>query len=310
MAEKSAFQLSRYQADGVLLLTAAIWGGGFAAQRIAAQYLGPLMINGIRFLLAAAVLFPLTRFRLRITRSILPGVILAGGLLTFATNFQQLGLRYTTAGNAGFITSLYVILVPFLLWAFWHERVGWPTFAAAGIAVIGMFFINTGGILRFSSGDLLELAGAVFWALHVIVIGIMVRRMDVLSFSIGQFAICGIVNLLFGLFFEPFTVNAILSSGWALLYAGILSGGIGYTLQSLGQKYSPSSDAALILSLEAVFAALFGFIFLQEIASKSQLIGYALILAAIVLAQVMRTGKDRRSKSAPTPQPGEQDILQ
>ena len=280
--------LNRVQADSVLLLTAAIWGGGFAAQRIAAQYLGPLVINGIRFLLAAACLLPLVQFRPKICRQVLPGVLLAGICLTVATNFQQLGLRYTTAGNAGFITSLYVILVPFFLAIFWHEIIHWYSYLAALIAVAGMFLINTGGVMSVSSGDLFELAGAVFWALHVIVIGITVRRMDVLSFSIGQFAFCGIVNLLFGLFFETIQVDRLVHAGWALIYAGIISGGIGYTLQALGQKYSPSSDAALILSLEAVFAALFGFLFLQEKATLTQIIGYALILVAIFFAQRMR----------------------
>lgn len=309
MKEKHVINLTRYQADGVLLLTAAIWGGGFAAQRVAAQYLGPLMINGVRFLLAAAILLPFTRFRLNITKSTLPGVLLAGAFLALASNLQQLGLRYTTAGNAGFITSLYVILVPFILWIFWRERIEWYTFAAAGIAVIGMFFINTGGMLKFSTGDLFELAGAVFWALHVIIIGIMVRRMNVLAFSISQFAFCGIVNLLFGLFIESYSLSAFLSASWALLYAGILSGGIGYTLQSLGQKFSPSSDAALLLSLEAVFAALFGFILLQEVASPSQLIGYALILVAIMLAQAMRSVASNRAKIKPPSQPVDQELL-
>lgn len=309
MMNKRDINLTRYQADGILLLTAAIWGGGFAAQRIAAQFLGPLMINGIRFLLAAMILLPFTHFQVKITRSTLPGVLLAGVFLTLASNLQQLGLRSTTAGNAGFITSLYVILVPFLLWAFWRDSIAWHTFFAAGIAVVGMFFINTGGMLKFSTGDLYELAGAIFWALHVIIIGIMVRKMDVLSFSIGQFAFCGIVNLLFGLFIESHPLSAIVSSSWALLYAGILSGGIGYTLQSLGQKFSPSSDAALLLSLEAVFAALFGFIFLQEIASTSQLIGYALILVAIILAQVMRNVAINRINIEPPAKPGDQEFL-
>lgn len=272
----------------MLLLTAAIWGGGFAAQRIAAQHLGPLMINAIRFLLAAAFLLPFVRFHLKISRANLPGVVLAGLILTLATNLQQLGLAYTTAGNAGFITGLYVILVPFFLWLIWRERVRWSTFLAAAVAVAGMLLINTGGVLHFADGDLFELAGAVFWALHVVVIGVMVRRMNVLDFSIGQFAICGIVNLLLGFSFETFQISDIQSAGWALLYAGILSGGIGYTLQALGQKFSQSSDAALILSLEAVFAALFGYLFLKEISSNAQLVGYALILAAIFIAQAFR----------------------
>lgn len=308
MTEKRTVRLNRWQADGVLLMTAAVWGGGFTAQRVAAQHLGPLMINGIRFLLAAAVLLPIVRFKLNISKNDLPGVILAGILLSLASNLQQLGLRFTTAGNAGFITGLYVILVPIILWVFWRERVRWAIFAAAGLAVIGMFFINAEGIFRFSIGDLYELFGVVFWALHVIIIGIMVRKMDVLAFSIGQFGICGILNLSFGLFFEPHQLSSILASGWALLYAGIISGGIGYTFQALGQKFSPSSDAALILSLEAVFAAMFGFAFLHEKASTPQVFGYALILSAVILAQFFRHGKSEPAASTKDPLPNVQDL--
>lgn len=302
MFKKQNFQFTRYQADGILLLTAAIWGGGFAAQRIAVQFLGPFMINGIRFLLAAAFLLPFTHFRVEISKPNLPGVILAGAFLAMASNLQQLGLRYTTAGNGGFITGLYVILVPFFLWVFWQQNVGWHAFLAAGIAVIGMMFINTGGVLRFSNGDLYELAGAIFWALHVIIIAIMVRKMNVLSFSIGQFTICGIVNLGLGFFFEPFQITNVWQAGWALLYAGIVSGGIGYTLQAVGQRNSPATDAALILSMESVFAALFGFLFLHEKASSTQLIGYGLIFVAILFAQILRPFSSEQPKVSDSPQ--------
>ncbi len=308
MIEKQTVRLNRWQADGVLLMTAAVWGGGFTAQRVAALHLGPLMINGIRFLLAAAVLLPLVRFNINISKKDLPGVILAGILLSLASNLQQLGLRFTTAGNAGFITGLYVILVPILLWIFWRERVRWAIITATGLAVIGMFFINAEGIFRFSIGDLYELFGVVFWALHVIIIGIMVRKMDVLAFSIGQFGVCGILNLSFGLSIEPHQLSSIIASGWALLYAGIISGGIGYTLQALGQKFSPSSDAALILSLEAVFAAMFGFLFLQEKATTPQIFGYVLIFSAVVLAQFFRHGKSESAESTKDTLPIVQDL--
>jgi len=309
VTEKQTVRLNRWQANGVLLMTAAVWGGGFTAQRVAAQHLGPMMINGIRFLLAAAILLPITRFHLKIPSKDLPGVILAGIFLSLASNLQQLGLRFTTAGNAGFITGLYVILVPVFLWIFWHEHIRWPIFVAAGMATLGMFFINSGGVFQFSIGDLYELFGVVFWAMHVIIIGIMVRRMNVLSFSIGQFAICGILNLSFGLHFEPHQLSSIWASGWALLYAGIVSGGIGYTLQAIGQKFSPSSDAALILSLEAVFAAMFGFAFLHEKASAPQLFGYVLILSAVFLAQLFRQGSSDQKEITEQSLPKAQDLL-
>lgn len=282
----SSRQLTRLQADLLLLLTAAVWGSGFIAQRIAAPNMNIFIFNGGRFLLGALLLFPLIRFRLQIAKSNLTGVILAGILLFSAGAFQQAGMITTTAGNAGFITGLYVIFVPIFLWFIWREKQRWNVWVAALIAVFGMLLLSTGGELKLAPGDRLELIGAVLWALHVIVVGKTVQGLHPLHFAIGQFLVCAILNFSTGLITDPQGFTQISSLWWTILYNGIASVAIGFTLQGVAQKFAPPTDAALILSMEAVFAAVFGFLFLSERFSNEQLIGGILVMAAILLAQI------------------------
>jgi len=282
----SSRQLTRLQADILLLLTAAVWGSGFIAQRIAAPNMNIFIFNGGRFLLGAFLLFPLIRFRLQIAKSNLTGVILAGILLFSAGAFQQAGMITTTAGNAGFITGLYVIFVPIFLWFIWREKQRWNVWVAAFIAVFGMLLLSTGGELKLAPGDRLELIGAVLWALHVIVVGKTVQGLHPLHFAIGQFLVCAILNFSTGLITDPKGFTQISSLWWTILYNGIASVAIGFTLQGVAQKFAPPTDAALILSMEAVFAAVFGFLFLSERFSNEQLIGGILVMAAILLAQI------------------------
>lgn len=282
----SSRQLTRLQADLLLLLTAAVWGSGFIAQRIAAPNMNIFIFNGGRFLLGALLLFPLIRFRLQIAKSNLTGVILAGILLFSAGAFQQAGMITTTAGNAGFITGLYVIFVPIFLWFIWREKQRWNVWVAALIAVFGMLLLSTGGELKLAPGDRLELIGAILWALHVIVVGKTVQGLHPLHFAIGQFLVCAILNFSTGLITDPQGFTQISSLWWTILYNGIASVAIGFTLQGVAQKFAPPTDAALILSMEAVFAAVFGFLFLSERFSNEQLIGGILVMAAILLAQI------------------------
>jgi drug/metabolite transporter (DMT)-like permease len=220
-----------------------------------------------------------------LSRRSLPGVILVGLLLFTGAALQQAGLKYTTAGNAGFITGLYVVIIPLFLALFWRQRLRWITWLGASLAVIGLFLLSTGGQLNLNRGDALELAGAVFWALHVIFTGRLVQRLDVLHFAVGQYLVCGLVSLAFGFIFEAQTLSALANYGWAIAYAGLISVGLGYTLQAVGQRVAPPADAAIILSLEAVFAALAGWIFLGEILGPVQLLGCAVMLAGMLLAQ-------------------------
>jgi drug/metabolite transporter (DMT)-like permease len=207
-------------------------------------------------------------------------------MLFVGASLQQWGMRYTTAGNAGFITGLYVVLVPLLLAVFWHQKPRRSIVIAALVAATGLYLLSTGGSLRLNPGDGLELGGAFLWAGHVILIGWLAQRANVFRISIGQNLICGLLSLgAFALLAQPDPWLGLKESWWAIVYTGVLSIGIGYTLQIVGQREAPPSDAAIILSGEAVFAALFGWLWLNEQLSGIQLLGCGLILAGMFLAQ-------------------------
>jgi drug/metabolite transporter (DMT)-like permease len=280
----------RLRADLTLLFVASIWGSAFVAQRLAAAQVGVFLFNGFRFLLAALVLLPLA---LRQKQSVrrwksqdfwLVGLL--GLLLACGAAFQQWGLRYTTAGNAGFVTGLYVVIIPFVLALGWREAPRSTIWLASALAAAGLFLLSTGGSLKMNPGDTLELAGAFVWAFHVILLSRLVQRLEVLSLSIVQYLVCGLLSLLlsFSVGGEPWIVSL---PGWlAVFYTGIFSVGLGYTLQAVGQRFAPPADAAILLSMESVFAALFGWWILGEALTGAQLLGCAMMFAGILLAQL------------------------
>ncbi len=280
--------LRRLRADGILLLVAFIWGSAFVVQRIAVQHLGVFLFNGLRFLLGALVLLPFVHFRQTFNRKVLLGALTAGAILFVASALQQAGLRYTTAGNAGFITGLYVVIVPVILVVFWRQKLPWTAWAAALIAVVGTALLGGGSTSGLTVGDGLVMIGSVGWALHVIVVDRMARSVDILTFSVGQYLVAGVLNGIVGLSLEWPLLPGLATAWWTVAYIGIMSTAIGYTLQAVGQKHAPPSDAAIILSMETVFSALFGYWLLSERLTLIQLTGCGLILAAIVLVQVKR----------------------
>ena len=283
--------LTRFQADLLLLLTAAVWGSGFIAQRVAAPSLSIYFFNGGRFLLGAVLLFPLIRFKLTINSKDRLGVALAGFLLFSAGAFQQAGMQTTSAGNAGFITGLYVVFVPIFLFIIWREKQTLNVWFAAVLAVFGMFLLSSNGVFQISRGDFLEFIGAILWAFHVIVVSRSIRHVQPLHFAVGQFLVCAALNLATGFIIEPASIHLIPTLWWTIIYNGIASVAIGFTLQGIGQKHAPPTDAALILSMESVFAAVLGYLFLHERFSTVQLIGCLLVMAAIILAQIPQKQK-------------------
>ncbi len=290
----------RWKSDLILLLVAAVWGTGFVAQRLATTQLSTFYYNAGRFLVAALAVFALSLLQKprlpqaavdvgapRTAARRLPWMVLAGVLLFAAAGFQQAGLVTTSIGNASFITGLYVVLVPLILLLVWRQRVRWMSWVAVGVAVLGVMLLSLQGELRLAPGDLLELAGAVMWAMHIILVGRLAERgVDVLALSLVQFITCGLLNLSFALIQDPRGLGSVAAAWPVVLYSGLLPIGLGFTLQIAGQKHAPPVDAAIILSMEAVFATLFGFLFLQEMLSARQLLGCALILAAMILSQV------------------------
>ncbi len=289
----------RLRADLYLLFTAGIWGTAFVAQRVAAENGAVFLFNGLRFLVGGLSLLPVAawqagqfrRGRLEPVggegRKFEPlwSVVLIGTVLFIASAFQQFGLRYTSAGNAGFITGLYVVLIPVLQAIFWRQAVSGLTWVSAIIAGLGMFLLSTNGRFVINPGDALELAGAFVWAVHVILIGMFVRRIAVLKLAIGQYFVTGLLSLIAGLGLERGGWSPVFEVWWAVIYTGVLSIGLGYTVQAIAQKVAPPADAAILLSGEAVFAAIFGWLLLGERLAPIQVLGGGFILAGMLLAQ-------------------------
>ena len=283
----------RIQADLLMLLAAILWGGGFVAQRIATRYLGFFAFNGIRFTLAGLILLPIGLRTVGKLDRRLFWILPAGVLLFGGSALQQAGLSTTTAGSAGFITGVYVVLVPLFLAIFWRTKVPLINWLAALAALGGTYLLSTGGqAIRPSTGDSLELAGSVVWAFHMIVVGLAVRRVNIFAFSVGQFLVCGVLNLILSQFVSPITGSAILPALPAILYGGIFSVAMGFTLQAVGQSKAPTTDAVLILSLESVFGAVFGALILFERMNWIQIIGSVIIMVSIIGAQIFSVHRD------------------
>lgn len=294
-----------YKADALLLLTALIWGTAFVAQRAGMEDIGPMLYNGLRFALGALVILPLAvrpdpdRGRGRLGN----GALLAGGLgaglvLFLGASFQQVGLQYTTAGKAGFITGLYVVLVP-LLGLLGGQRAGAGHWLGVALAVPGLYLLSVTEDLSIGYGDLLELAGALFWALHVLLVGALAGRAHAVRLACVQFAACAGLSLGAALVTEPIEPAGIRAAALPIAYGGLLSVGLGYTLQVLAQRHAVPAHAAILLSLEAVFAALAGWLLLDETLGPRGLAGCALLLAAMLAAQLWPLwGRRRRARRA------------
>lgn len=278
------------RADILMLVTAMIWGAAFVAQRLGMDAIGPFLFSGLRFCIGALVLLPLVLRRGQaapqpFNRGLLLGGLALGIALTIGINLQQVGLLFTSVTNSGFITGLYVIIVPVLGLLFGH-RTGLGTWLGAGLAVLGMFLLSVGDNFHVAQGDWLQLAGALVWGVHVLLVGYFASRYDPVRLACLQFAVCGVISLATALIFEDVHLASIIQAGPALLYGGIVAVGIGYTLQVVAQKHAIASHAAIILSLEAVFAAIAGALFLGESLHLRGYLGCALMLAGMLVAQL------------------------
>jgi drug/metabolite transporter (DMT)-like permease len=283
-------KLRAFRADLLLLLTAAIWGFAFVAQRIGMEYVGPFIFNGIRFALGCLVLVPFVWVRRRREeagggRGILIAGLAAGGVLFLGASLQQIGIVYTTAGKAGFITGLYVVIVP-LIATIWRHRVGRGAWIGALLAAVGLYLLSVREGFRISRGDALVLASALCWAIHVLIIARWSKRFDVILLALFQFATCSVLSLAVAFLTESFTIHSIRDAGIPILYGGVLSVGIGYTLQVVAQRDAPPTAAAILLSLEAVFAALGGWLILDETLTPRAMLGCGLMLAGVLSAQL------------------------
>ncbi|MDG2423852.1 MAG: DMT family transporter [Phycisphaerales bacterium] len=280
------------RADALLLLLAIIWGSGFIAQKSAMIHIGPMTFITIRLMLGTAFIAPwlflrkrsapLVPTRFRTLLPILLGVIVA----VFLGNWlQQTGLVTTEAGTTGFITSLYVVFTP-LLGLLIGYRVRLMTWLAILIAVVGLFLVTVAGRPVLNSGDLLILLCAIAWGAQILFVGWLVPRMDPIQLTFIQLCGAALVSLLITPFFETISLESILAAKWDLLYSGLVASGLALMIQVFAQRNAPPAHAAILLSLEAVFAVLFGWWLLDEVLTTIQFIGCGVMFIAIVIAEI------------------------
>ena len=285
----------------ILLLTALIWGTAFVAQSAGMEHVQPFTYNGVRTLIGGLVLIPVIFLfdRLKpadqrpspdeqkeIRRNSLIGGAACGVVLCVASSFQQFGISMTTAGKAGFITALYIVIVP-LLGVFIKKKIPKITWLCVGIAVVGFYLLCVKEGFSVSAGDLLVLCCAFFFSSHIMVIDYFNgKQVDGVRMSCIQFLVAGLISLVLMLVFEQPSLENLWAAKGSILYAGVLSCGVAYTLQILGQRDTEPTTATLILSLESVFAALSGWALLHETLSFKELAGCALVFAAVILAQI------------------------
>jgi len=273
-----------------------IWGFAFVAQRSGMEYLGPFTFNGVRFILGSVSLIPIMILNSKRTfnkKSIFPvltdkyllkGGLVIGVILFLGASLQQVGIIYTTAGSAGFITGLYIVLVP-IIGIFFRHKSSASIWVGAGIALIGLYFLSVKDDLSIGTGDLLVLVSTFFWALHVLIIAKYSPRTDSVQLAFFQFLLCGLLSLIVALFTESIELYSIIDAMIPILYAGIASTGIAYTLQVVAQRDAHPSNAAIIMSLEAVFAAIGGWIILSEEILLRGIFGCGLMLAGMIFSQ-------------------------
>ena len=282
--------------DILLFLTAAIWGFAFVAQRAGMEIIGPFTYNGVRFALGAASLLPV----LFATRGLRPGMAAAGGpggyrglfawgavagtVLFAGASLQQIGIVYTTAGKAGFITGLYVVLVP-LIGAAFGTRSGIFRWTGALLAAAGLYLLSVRGSIGVDRGDTLVFLSAFFFAAHVLVLAKISPRFDPVQLSIVQYGVCAVMSLAAAFGGETVRTATLLAAWLPIAYGGVFSVGIAYSLQVVAQKKAHPTHAAIILSLEGLFAALGGFLLLHERFSGREVSGGILMLAGMIISQ-------------------------
>lgn len=285
----------------MLTVCAFIWGTAFIAQSVGSEYAGPLTFNCTRSLLATIFLFaccfihdkiqgrpftiwgtdnPLRRERL------LKGGIVCGITLSIATFMQQLGIMYTTVGKSGFITALYIVLVPLLSYLVLHRSVSLLQWISVGVAAIGMYFICINESFSVNVGDMYTLVCAFCFAAQILCVENIIKNLDGVRLSLFQFATCTIVNGVLMCIFETPSFTSVLQGWQPIAYAGIMSSGVGYTLQIVGQKRCSAVLACMLMSLESAFALLSGWVVLGQAMSGREIFGCALVFAAIMLAQL------------------------
>ncbi len=287
----------------LLLLTATIWGVAFVAQSVGMDHVGPFTFNAVRSIIGGIVLIPCIFFldhrksdqkeelpspqqQAEQTGTLILGGVCCGILLALASSFQQMGIQYTTVGRAGFITACYIVIVPILGHFFLRKKCGATIWIAVALALAGLYLLCITDGFSVGKGDLLVMVCSLLFSLHILVIDYFSPKVDGVKMSCIQFFVCGFLCAIPAVFTEHI-VSADIFAAWApILYAGVMSCGVAYTLQIIGQKDMNPTVASLILSLESCISVLAGWIFLNQKLSARELSGCVLMFAAIILAQL------------------------
>jgi drug/metabolite transporter (DMT)-like permease len=280
----------------LLLLTAVIWGFAFVAQRAGMEFIGPFTFNTARFALGSLSLIPLLlvnqkrkfekeKFLPLNDKKLLYGGLAAGTVLFLGATFQQGGLVYTDAGKAGFITGFYVILVP-ILGLFIKQETSLLTWLGAVVAIVGLYFLSVNETFDINVGDVLVLIGAFFWAIQILVIGYYSTKVDPFQLAFSQFVVCAVFSFVAALITETIVLQNVLLAYLPILYAGLFSVGIAFTIQVVAQREAHPANAAIIMSLEALFAVIGGWMILNESIPERGLIGCLLMLIGMILSQL------------------------
>lgn len=300
-----AAPMSRLRANALLLLAALIWGSAFVGQALGMAGVGPLTFTGVRFVLGTLVVAPLAWREWQQLRAAgqppgarhLRWISLLGGLLCTGVVMQQIGLISTSVTNAGFLTALYVPLVPLLAWLFQRQLPHWSVWPATAGCLLGTWLLTGASAQALSAGDLWVLFSALPWAVHVLLVGQVANKLQgAYLLACGQFAVCAVISLVLGVATEPITLDGLRHAAGAIAYTGVLSVGVGFTLQVVGQRHAHPADAAIILSSETVFAALFGAWFMGDRLAPSGLAGCGLILGCIVAVQLLPLLRQRLAR--------------
>ncbi|MGN0413863.1 MAG: DMT family transporter [Agathobacter sp.] len=283
----------------LLLLAAGIWGFAFVAQSVGMDYVGPFTFTSVRSIIGSAVLLPLIAIRSKreetgektidkkgVNRTLLIGGILCGTLLFIATNFQQIGIQYTTVGKSGFVTAMYIVLVP-VLGIFLHKKAGWQIWTSVGLAVCGLYFLcMTESSFAMELGDLLTLCCAVAFSFQILCVDYFAPKVDGVKLACIQFFTCGVLSALPMMVFEHPDPAGILAAWLPILYSGVLSNGVAYTLQIVAQPGLNPTVASLLMSMESVFSVLAGWLLLHQKLSSREMAGCVLMFVAIMLVQI------------------------
>lgn len=305
---KELLKKSTFKSSLMLFLAAFIWGTAFVAQSVGMDYLGPLSFNGTRFLMGSLVLAPVICFNRRSAakkhkenegkrpgslKTTIIGGVCCGLALCAAALLQQIGMLYTTVGKAGFITTLYIILVP-VFGIFLKKRIPGKVWGGAAIAAFGMYLLCMSESLSLGRGDALVFFCAILFSVHILVIDHFSPRVDGVELSCIQFLTAGIIGSILAFLFEKPDIGDFVNGIVPLAYAGILSSGVAYTLQVVGQRDTDPTVASLILSLESVVSVLAGWVVLRQALTGRELAGCGLVFCAVILVQL--PGKAGKAK--------------